>query len=335
MKKGKASRTRVSDSALPEVDKEIQEKKEIINIANDIKEKCQELKDIKAGIQKVAGEYLQPIINPLKTLTTIEQEKLKRHTILTKQPAPVPVETSINPVEAEELESTITDDLKLPRLNNVYYGLRFDPETNKFFVGSVPAEITESTITVGNKIYTRTKGLISLLTTKHFQQKSKYKKDDLQAYRDIIKETKVYETDRGTPKPIKGPSELFIKRLLNSKVSKKASKKVKQVKSVWTSDNETRYESFGNPLTYSTPIRGSGIGSLAKRKREINTQIRRRMMVPSQAEQEYIYYDNPNELVERLKLLYGEQLAGNVNNPQINNEIQHILEELEELGFIH
>ena len=46
---------------------------------------------------------------------------------------------------------------------------------------------------------------------------------------------------------------------------------------------------------------------------------------------EYVYWDNPNELVERLKLLDGEKAAGNNNH---NNEIQNILEELKEYGYI-
>lgn len=46
---------------------------------------------------------------------------------------------------------------------------------------------------------------------------------------------------------------------------------------------------------------------------------------------EYIYWDDPNELVDRLKLLDAERAAGNNNH---NNEIQNIIEELSERGFI-
>ena len=46
---------------------------------------------------------------------------------------------------------------------------------------------------------------------------------------------------------------------------------------------------------------------------------------------EYVYWDDPNELVERLKLLDGEKAAGNNNH---DNEIQNILEELKEYGYI-
>lgn len=46
---------------------------------------------------------------------------------------------------------------------------------------------------------------------------------------------------------------------------------------------------------------------------------------------EYVYWDNPNELVERLKLLDAEKAAGNNNH---DNEVQNILEELKEYGYI-
>ena len=46
---------------------------------------------------------------------------------------------------------------------------------------------------------------------------------------------------------------------------------------------------------------------------------------------EYIYWDDPNELVNRLKLLDAERIAGNNNH---DNEIKNILEELRERGYI-
>lgn len=47
---------------------------------------------------------------------------------------------------------------------------------------------------------------------------------------------------------------------------------------------------------------------------------------------DYKYWDNPNELVERLKLLVAERSAGNNNH---DNEIQSIIEELREAKIIY
>lgn len=46
---------------------------------------------------------------------------------------------------------------------------------------------------------------------------------------------------------------------------------------------------------------------------------------------DYVYWDDPNELIERLKLLIGSKSAGNTNH---DNEIISIVEELKEAGII-
>ena len=46
----------------------------------------------------------------------------------------------------------------------------------------------------------------------------------------------------------------------------------------------------------------------------------------------YVYWDDLNELVERLRLLIAEQSAG---SPSHVNEIHSIIEELREGGYIY
>jgi len=47
---------------------------------------------------------------------------------------------------------------------------------------------------------------------------------------------------------------------------------------------------------------------------------------------DYVYWDDPNELVERLRLLIAEQSAGNLSH---TNEIHSIIEELREGKYIY
>ena len=47
---------------------------------------------------------------------------------------------------------------------------------------------------------------------------------------------------------------------------------------------------------------------------------------------DYVYWDDPNELVDRLELLTAERFAG---NPSHVNEIHSIIEELHEAGYIY
>ena len=47
---------------------------------------------------------------------------------------------------------------------------------------------------------------------------------------------------------------------------------------------------------------------------------------------DYVYWDDPNELVDRLRLLWLSRLAGNSG---VDNEIDSIIEELRESGIIY
>ena len=67
-------------------------------------------------------------------------------------------------------------------------------------------------------------------------------------------------------------------------------------------------------------------------KKKSKNLISARYMTPSNDKYQLVYYDNINEIVERLKILYGEQTAGNTSY-QVSNEIQAILEELKERGI--
>lgn len=83
----------------------------------------------------------------------------------------------------------------------------------------------------------------------------------------------------------------------------------------YKSDNPVRVDKSTKFATYlSKLVRGSGF-KIAKKNDKT----------------EYVYWDDPNELVERLKLLDAEKAAGNNN---LDNEIQNILEELSERGYI-
>ena len=57
-----------------------------------------------------------------------------------------------------------------------------------------------------------------------------------------------------------------------------------------------------------------------------------RYMVTSNAPIDYVHWDDPNELVDRLRLLMAEIQA---ENPSHGNEIQSIIEELREAEIIY
>ena len=57
-----------------------------------------------------------------------------------------------------------------------------------------------------------------------------------------------------------------------------------------------------------------------------------RNMISSNNKIDYLYWDDPNELIDRLRLLIGEREAG---NNSLQNEIQAIIEELREAKIIY
>ena len=81
----------------------------------------------------------------------------------------------------------------------------------------------------------------------------------------------------------------------------------------------SKYKDFISRLksTASTPAEKHGGGRLQAKQSELPAQ--------------YVYWDDPNELVERLELLVSERDAGHTG---LDNEILSILEELQERGLI-
>lgn len=80
-----------------------------------------------------------------------------------------------------------------------------------------------------------------------------------------------------------------------------------------------KYNNIIKPLFLETNVQ-TGTGLLPRYK------IARR-----NTRMDYVYWDDANELVERLQLLIAERSAGNYNH---ENEIHSIIEELREAGYI-
>ena len=60
--------------------------------------------------------------------------------------------------------------------------------------------------------------------------------------------------------------------------------------------------------------------------------IPQHMIARERNQLDYVYWDDPNELVDRLRLLLAPQAAG---NPSHTNEIISIIEELREAEIIY
>lgn len=100
---------------------------------------------------------------------------------------------------------------------------------------------------------------------------------------------------------------------------------------------ETRdLEDYGRIVSLSGSKRTSYQNSSRKSKstdslRHIGMGLPKYMLVKN-SNVDYVYWDNPNELVDRLRLLLASQQAGNLSH---TNEIMSIIEELKEGGIIY
>lgn len=151
-------------------------------------------------------------------------------------------------------------------------------------------------ITINDKNYELTSGLKQLLM-RNKPDLSLITDMDKKIYKDILIDTSAHKRDFNPKGQIRGDKGLKYREI------------IKPMFSQITDANQH----------YSEQLMKSKIGgSLPKLKQyKKNT--------------DYVYWDDPNELIERLKLLIASKSAGNSNH---DNEIVSIIEELKEAGII-
>lgn len=174
------------------------------------------------------------------------------------------------------------------------YGIRFDPQTEKWYMGNKEVTINEKNFYVDSKPFIGTPGLYELLFKKHplgFTEK------DLQEYKEMLKWTNAHKRNFDPDKQLAG---------------NKGEKYLKIIKPLFTSNIR--------PLLTFNPIRKKTGGTIINTVKEVN-----------QKPVEYVYWNKPSELIERLKLLWASREAGHTGHL---NEITSIIEELKEEGII-
>lgn len=184
------------------------------------------------------------------------------------------------------------------------YGLRHEMDTDIWTMGSQKVNfLPNGDIKVGDISYRGSRGLYDILFLKNPIYHTEA--DKLQ-FKDILSRTNAHRRDFDPSKQVRGSTSSKYRHIVKPMLS--VSSEVKKIKSSKTSSTSGR-----NPSTRSTTKSGSAL-------LEYNSK-------PKQ----YVYYDDVNELIERLAKLDASQEAGNTNNI---NEIMSILEELVELGVI-
>lgn len=179
----------------------------------------------------------------------------------------------------------------------VNYGPTYNPETSRWKLGNVlmDFDIKNGNLLIGGKDYGNSEGLYNLIFYKDPPNYSS--KEDLPLYKEILEKTNLYRMGYTRTGKIKGNS------------SKKYTDIVKPL--LAESKFRPRFSSF----------QGSGL-------------VNNNKMIYNKNPIDYVYWNNVNELVDRLRLLYASKQAGNTSLSH-NNEILSIIEELREEKVIY
>ena len=190
----------------------------------------------------------------------------------------------------------LTHDVK--REYDLAYGVRYDPEMERWMMGNKEIQIDgdDFLVVMASNLksrYVGTRGLYELIFKKF---PIDYTDTDKLEYVKILDQTNSYRQKYDSNMPINGSSSYkyrdIIKPLLKLMIS--------------TKPNEP-------------PSKPTGRGYDAS-------------MVVDDRREKYVYFDNYDELVDRMRLLYASKEAGNNCH---DNEIASIIEELKEARIIY
>lgn len=317
-------------------------KSQLVQVADVVKKKIRDMRSIELQKENMLESVFKPILTPLNKIVedkkNIETKEFFKDTIKESSPLISPgshfnktlsVKKSASSPHEEISEEETDDDnfedfnktntsnqsfrsvssvqspgpdysswsLSSEAYDDVPFGVR--RERGKLMMGSLRVNINNDEMCIAGRVYKQTPGLYELLFKK-IPNLDLVTAKDSQQYKAMLIDTNAHRRDFDPCKPIKsnkGRKYLHIIKPL-FKLRKPSSSSISSV----ISDNDDIIE---------------GQGIFLKKKLKKNT--------------DYIYWNDPNELVERLKLLIASKDAGNTG---MENEIIAILEELRESGII-
>lgn len=177
---------------------------------------------------------------------------------------------------------------------DLIYGVRKEP-SGAYTLGNSKVIFDKNNVDVDGFKYPKTHGLMELLVAKQPNQ-TMISQDDLKIYKEILEMSSIH------------------RKKMNPNESIRA-------------HNSSKFNNIIAPLfslTKKPIIGGRGL--------QAHTSLPIYKVARNNINMDYVYWDDPNELVDRLQLLVAEQSAGNNNHI---NEIHSIIEELREGGYIY
>jgi len=222
--------------------------------------------------------------------------------------------------------------------NDPVFGLK-RTKYGQYLLGEYPVKFLDEKIYVSNRVYRQTYGLLSLLTQKIPEN---YSPVDLKNYKQMLVDTKAHLVKNSSKIKLKGgvkrpfivklfPTESPVPESPLASTPMSSSSKIFEmnlsdsaldstIKSTDEGDDEENEEEEQGE---NVSITGKGI-DIGEQMKVIKDE--------DEVKNLYTYWDDPNELVDRLCLLHASRKAGNNN---LSNEILNIESELREAGYIY
>ncbi len=201
---------------------------------------------------------------------------------------------------------------KMP-CDDYIYGLKFI--NGRFYIGTFPVSFTPLTIKIDNKEYERTDGLLSLLSSK---EPKGYTLEDVENYKKILENTEAHLSKNKRIKWSRSPKYDLIRELFATDIQNLSSIPLRNSEDDWQ-DSLSNAEPPPNSSDEHEEISGRGMSMKLIKANSRQSKV------------QYVYYDDVNELIQRLYLLHMSEKAGNSN---VGNEIANIELELKELNII-
>uniref|UniRef100_A0ABD2X5H4 DUF8207 domain-containing protein n=1 Tax=Trichogramma kaykai TaxID=54128 RepID=A0ABD2X5H4_9HYME len=289
---------------------------ELIKSREAIRRKALMLKRGRDETERTVTETFKPIIKPINKLVTLNEEKIEdSENVQTLKLENIKEESSISKENTDQVtedeedaaaasiadgEDEMTRDyLNLVKMQSdeldKLYGVRM--QTDEYYLGNSPLRIDEDMVYIGNESYIKFKGLLELLFKKNPDPKHITNTDTV-AYEKILDSTNVHR------KRFADDGDLC-------------------------KHNSKKFEYIIEPLFKS----GSGLSPRYKVVKRGYSLLPRYKVAKSHGSlKDFVYWNDPNELVDRLRLLVAERSAGNNAH---DNEITSIIEELREDGYIY
>ena len=324
-----------------------------INSTKNLKEQYDTIRTGKIYKQEELKELYKPITQPLKKLTDeIRQKTLPKYAQIMPKTLPEYAKQSdvtsmrqheltsrSNPVDEQAppqvldkdgiirvigkiaqkfLSNYASKDIKTDRT----FGIRV--ENDDLFIGNQPIWIRDNNIKFEDGTeFTGTDGLWELLT---LEEPKNYNDDDVDNYVNILQKTSSYKHNNDpTSNKVKASTGYKYNNIVKPFLTKKGLLKSKTGSGLKASNlDETLKKLVG---VYINIQNGH---SDPQNIKDILHEIKNLDLSANLEPDKYVYWDNLDELFQRLVVLYGEIRSGNTN-PTLKNEIVRILQELKEL----